>query len=354
MSSTSKRLLFQFAFVALACLVIEVVLRAMGYAPGDLRPNWLWFQPVDSLYVIRDFYVNDKGLQVADKNYWAAHDSFYINSDGFRNKEFETIDTTKKKVLLIGDSFVWGMSAKPMQDSCFAALLQQQTQYEVINTGIPATDPAQYAEIVRRYIPALKPDYVIVFFFMGNDLMDRGRGIIPNEPISYWTNAGAIQADIDGRHFSNAQSAYNYIANEKYYLKAPKAWYAKVIAKSALLSRLYAGKFRIEEKLAFEHKRKHTDVSRSYLYAIKQTAQQYKVPVKFVVIPELKEADLDKQAYYKRYADILQDENMKQDWFYPPVSPAIYTPYPDGHLNNEGHSRYAIFIKTMLADYFKE
>lgn len=354
MSSTFKRILFQISFVLIACIAIEIALRWIGYAPGDLRPNWLWFQPVDSLYTVHDFYVNEKGLQVADKDYWLAHDSLHINSHGFRSKEFNAVDTTKKKVLLIGDSFVWGMSAKPMPDSCFADMLGNLSDYEVINAGIPATDPVQYAEIAKQYIPVLKPDYVVIFFFMGNDLMEHDRAVVPNEALSYWTNAGAVSADIDGRHFSSAQEAYSYLANEKYYLKQPKEWYKKVISKSALLSRLYAGKFRIEEKLAFEHKRKHADVSLKYLYNIKETADANKVPIKFVVIPELKEANLSKDKYYERYSALLRDENLKEYWLFPPTDEQYYVAYPDGHLNNEGHRQYALFIKTMLQDYFSK
>lgn len=354
MSSTSKRILFQISFVLIACAVIEVVLRCLGYMPGDLRPNWLWFQPVDSLYTIPDFKVNAKGIQVADSNYWAENNGLYINSDGFRNKEFSAIDTTKKRVLLIGDSFTWGMSASPIQDSSFADLLAGISNYEVINTGIPATDPAQYAEIARCYIPVLKPDYVFVFFFTGNDLMARERTIVPNVPLEYWTNAGAVSADIDGRHFDNAQDAYNYLANEKYYLKKPVRWYEKVIAKSALLSRLYAGKFRIEEKIAFERKVKHSDVSRSYLSDIVNLGRRHHVPVKLVIIPELKNAEMGKEDYYNKYSNLLREGDIDSCWLYPPTTSAYYRPYPDGHLNNEGHRQYAVFLKRMLDGYFNK
>ena len=325
----------------------------MGYAPGDLRPNWLWFQPVDSLYVISDFYVNDKGLQVADKAYWAEHDSVYINADGFRSPEMDTAKTGKKKVLLIGDSFVWGLSAKPLADSSFADILRY-SGYDVLNTGIPATDPAQYAEVTKQYVPTYKPDYIFVFFFLGNDLMEKPRTIVPNQPLGYWTNAGAVAADMDGRHFANAQEAYNYIANEKYFLKQPKKWYEKVIAKSALLSRLYAGKFRIEEKLQYERKRKDSSVSNAYLQGIAQLAKQYKVPIKLVLIPELKEADLSQEDLEQRYSSLLTHAELEALWIYPPCESANYAPYPDGHLNNEGHRQYAKFLKSMLDSYFNK
>lgn len=354
MSSTSKRILFQVLFVLVACVAIEIALRCMGYAPGDLRPNWLWFQPVDSLYVIKDFYVNEKGLQVADKAYWAAHDSIYINADGFRSPEFDTARTGKKKVLMIGDSFVWGLSAKPLADSSFADILRSAGPYEVLNTGIPATDPAQYAQVARQYIPSLKPDYVLVFFFLGNDLMEAPRAIVPHKALSYWTNAGAISAHMDGKYFSNAQDAYNYIANEKYFLKKPKRWYERVIAQSALLSRLYAGKFRIEEKLQYERKRKDASISLAYLQQVKNVAEQNAVPVKFVLIPELKEASASQAELKEKYNSLLGNSDLKALWLFPPSKKENYVAYPDGHLNNEGHREYAYFLKTVLDGYFNK
>lgn len=354
MSSTSKRLLFQVSFILIACVAIEIALRCMGYTPGDLRPNWLWFQPVDSLYVVNDFYVNDKGLQVGDKAYWAEHDSIYINADGFRSPEFDTAKTGKKKVLLIGDSFVWGLSSTPLKDSSFADILRNTGQYDVLNAGIPATDPAQYAELAKQYIPSVKPDYVFVFFFLGNDLMEKPRAIVPNQHLGYWTNAGAVSADMDGKHFSNAQDAYNYIANEKYFLKKPDKWYEKVIAQSALLSRLYAGKFRIEEKLQYERKRKNSSVSISYIQQIKIIAAQNNVPVKLVLIPELKEADKSKEYLQERYTSLINNAELQAQWVFPPSSKENYVPYPDGHLNNDGHREYAQFLKSMLDGYFSK
>lgn len=247
MKERSKRVIFQVSFVLVCCVIIEFVLRGMGYPPGDLRPNWLWFDPVDSLYVIHDYYTNDKGLLVADKDYWAK-EKIAINSAGFRGKEFTELDSTKKKVLIIGDSFTWGMSASPFQDSSYCDLLARETDYEIVNTGIPAADPPQYLKIAEEYSAQIKPDIILVLFFMGNDLMKEDRAVIPNRPFYYWTNAGAVLADIDGKHFDNAQDAYNYLSNEKYFLKHPVRWYEKVISKSALLSRLYAARFRIEDR----------------------------------------------------------------------------------------------------------
>lgn len=351
MSEIKQRVIFQVSFVAIACVVIEIVLRFQGYLPGDLRPNWLWLQPVDSLVVIRDFYTNSDGLLVADKDYWLK-EKLAINTSGFRGKEFSEMDSTKKKVLFIGDSFTWGMSASPFFDSSFCDLLSKATDYEIINTGIPAADPPQYELIAQKYIPQLKPDFVFVMFFTGNDLMKEERSIIPGKPFYYWTNAGAILADIDGHHFNSAEEAYHYIINEKYFLKSPAKWYLKVIAQSALLSRLYSFKFRLNEKIEYEKLLKNTSLTKKYLNRIVETCEQNHVAVKFVLIPEMKEADMSKQKLSSRYSDILLDVNLQPYWAIPTTSKKMFKENPDGHLSNAGHRHYFEFLKNQLDSVF--
>ncbi len=347
MTERKKRLLFQFSFLLVACLLLELVLRLMGYKPGDLRPNWLHFQPVDSLYVINDFYTNEKGLLVADSLYWDPT-GLCINPDGFRSKPFNQLDSNKKKVLFIGDSFTWGMSAKPFFDSSFCDLLQRNTAYEIINTGIPAADPAQYAAIANLYVPQLHPDLVVVAFFMGNDLMKEDRTVAPDRAFYYWTNAGAVLADMDDHHYNTAQEAYNYLVNERYYLVNPPHWWQKVIGCSSLLSRLYAVSFRIREKIEYEELTKHTGITKKYLNAIAATCANNKVPLRLLLIPEVKEAAMERAYYIKKYNDLLNDPALRNYWLLLDNRKSYFNDYPDGHLNNQGHFYYFQKLQQVI------
>ncbi len=352
MSSTRKILLFQFLFVALALVSIEIALRFIGYQPGDMKPNWLNFHPVDSLYVVHDYYTNNEGLLVADSLHWAQQ-NIHINEDGFRSPDLSKLDSAKKKILFIGDSFTWGMSASPVTDNCFVDLVRNETDFEVINTGIPAADPVQYTLLAKKYIPQLKPDYVLVMFFTGNDIMKQYREVIPNEPFYYYTNAGAILADMDSLHFKTAQEAYNYFVSDKYYLHQPKNIFEKAVAKSSLLSRLYSVRFRIEEKLEYERMIKNTSITKKYLKQIKAIAAQNHVPCKLVLIPEIKEADMPVEKYLKKYSDLLGDTSLQNDWLVPQNSKTYFNDYPDAHLNNKGHRFYGDYLKDFLQNYFQ-
>ena len=247
--------------------------------------------------------------------------------------------------MFIGDSFAWGKSADPLTGHCFVDLVRNETGCEVINLGIPGADPAQYYALAKKYIPLLKPGVVFVMFFMGNDLMVEDRQVVPGRPFCFSTNQGMIFADMDGRFFPTAQLAYNYISNERYYLKKPSNCFTWLISKSALLSRLYSVKFRIKEKLAYEKAVNESSVTKKYLKGIQEISKAYHSDIKFVLIPEFKEAGLDTAKYKRRYASLLADSVLQPNWLVLNNSKKNFVGYPDGHLNNTGHRYYADFLE---------
>ncbi|MBK7147239.1 MAG: SGNH/GDSL hydrolase family protein [Bacteroidetes bacterium] len=338
-------LLFWLFLLFVAAIAIEISLRWMGFHPGDLRPNWLSFKAVDSLYIIKQFKTGKDGILIADSTYWATQ-NVAINSNGFRTLNFDKIDSSKKKVLVIGDSFTWGLSANPIQDSSFCDLLSKAFNLQVINLGIPAVDPLQYSLIAQKYVSVLKPDVVFVMFFSGNDFMTYDRRVIPNSEMFYWTNAGAIAADIDGQHFADVQSAYDYLYEEKYYLKKPKSKIEYIISSSSLLSRLYALKFRVEEKRLSLQTIHSPAITLKYLYQILNLCNASKVPLRFVFIPEVKEVEKD---FASKYKVLLGDSRLKENWLVPEYKYEDYKDYPDGHWNNDGHRFMAKYLEEILA-----
>ena len=352
MRSKLRVIAFQFFLLLVLLGGVEIVMRCMGYAPGDMRPGWMNFHAVDSLVVINNFYVNDDGILIADSTFW-RNGPVQINEEGFRTPAFSNLDTTKKKVVFIGDSFTWGLSAEPLNNHCFVDLLRNESDYEVINLGIPATDPPQYFTLAKKYLPRFKPDMTFIVFYMGNDLMAEDRKVNANDPIYFYTNAGAIMADIDGIHFKSAQAVYHYAMYERYFLRDPKNAFQWVVSKSALLSRIYSIRYRLAEKLKYEAVVKDSRITKKYLKQIQQVARQNNVPVKFLLIPEIKDANRGLDDYRKKFADILEDADLKNDWIIIPNSKSNFNDYPDGHLNNKGHRYYANQIETYLKEYFK-
>jgi len=346
MPVSKKYIVIQTLIVVSLFFLAEIYVRHLGYAPGDLRPNWSNFHPVDSLVVYHDFVVDSTGVLIANKDYFKT---ININSNGFRAPEFQNVDTTKPKLLLIGDSFTWGLSAQPL-DSCFADLLKAKIQSTVINTGMPSADPAQYEAIARRYIPVLKPEKVVVMFFLGNDIMSQPRATIPYQPFYYYTNAGALMADDGAVHLNSAREAYDYYTHRKFFLIHPASFFEKAIAKSALLSRIYSFRYRWTEKKEAENAIADMSVTKKYLYSIIDICQRNNCRVQIILIPELKEADKPHGFFENRYKGFFNDSILSRYTYIPAGNSAeYYTPYPDGHLNNRGHRFYADRIAAQIA-----
>jgi lysophospholipase L1-like esterase len=76
---------------------------------------------------------------------------------------------TTRVVLHIGDSMVYGEGVK--DDEMFTAVLgRSQPTTAHVNAGISGTGPQEYLAIGRAWIPAIHPDLVVTYFFVGNDI----------------------------------------------------------------------------------------------------------------------------------------------------------------------------------------
>lgn len=188
-------LLFTFTLCAFVC---EIAFRFLDYEPGMyLKKKEMANVPIqfncDSIYVVNFYKPDSDGIiriiqdSLSHKNipkssllkkYVYYTDNVRINADGFRGNEI-AINNDKKNILLCGDSYTWGYSAKPI-DSCFADVLQKwMPAYNVINLGLPGTDVITYKKIIEHYLPVLHPDLVVINFFSGNDFIYYDKKLIP-------------------------------------------------------------------------------------------------------------------------------------------------------------------------------
>jgi len=220
----------------------------------------------------------------------------------------------------------------------------------VHNFGIPATDPVQYALVAKQYLPILRPDALMVFFFLGNDLMFHDRDVTPYRPHFVVTNAGAIMLDMAGESFEDVQMAYDYLVAGKYHIKESSDLFEWFISRSALLSRLYAIKFRVEEKIQWERGIRDLSISNKYLLRIKELAEQHDCAFHIIIIPERKDANMMRERYVRRYSSLLLHPELQPHIRWPQTQKSMYVPYPDAHLNDRGHRIYAEFIKQLLDD----
>ena len=93
--------------------------------------------------------------------------AYAINSDGFRSPEFTIpMDTfpRAKRVLLLGDSFLFGIFLE--NDQTISAKIQQQlgADFEVFNLSIPGWGLDQMFQAYSKYVQQIQPDIVLLFY----------------------------------------------------------------------------------------------------------------------------------------------------------------------------------------------
>lgn len=99
-----------------------------------------------------------------------------INSMGLRNREFDSSNRDKFRILVLGDSFTFGHGVE--QEEAYPAivetLLQQrygEGKIETINAGFASGySPDTYYLYLKQTGLSLKPDLVLIGLFIGNDL----------------------------------------------------------------------------------------------------------------------------------------------------------------------------------------
>jgi lysophospholipase L1-like esterase len=97
-----------------------------------------------------------------------------INSMGFRDREVTSKVRGRRRIIVIGDSFVFGQGVEIEQS--WPKVLEADFRgggqdVEVFDLGCPGDGPTEYLQVARQAIPALSPDLVIVGVLQGDDIM---------------------------------------------------------------------------------------------------------------------------------------------------------------------------------------
>jgi drug/metabolite transporter superfamily protein YnfA len=92
-----------------------------------------------------------------------------------------TIDTDKRKILLVGDEFILSAETKPAEQ--LAALLNAQLDNtEAIAIGNTGYGPASYFEAVKTGINLFEPDELLLFINLGDDFFNVMDNLDPRTP----------------------------------------------------------------------------------------------------------------------------------------------------------------------------
>ena len=101
-----------------------------------------------------------------------------INSRGYRGREYPWDSAAGFRILGLGDSFTFGFGVE--EDDSYLARLERalaDRHVEVINAGLAGMGPDNEARLLAADGPGLRPDLVLVGFYVGNDLIDALTGV---------------------------------------------------------------------------------------------------------------------------------------------------------------------------------
>lgn len=272
-----------------------------------------------------------------------------INHQGFRSIEFKKMPTSAKKVLLLGDSFTWGHTTQNKSDA-FADILLARG-YTVYNAVITGADSAQYLALAKTLIPELKPDVVIVNFFLGNDVSYFKRELVPGLPIFFCTNAGNLYSFNDGISFQNKESAYEFILRN-FSIPKENNTFNYLMAQSRITTLIWkilynAKKVGLRSKIDLELWKKADSLKYSEPYSnvelteIKKVADHYKSKLFIISIPDYLDPNYTRttKSFYGLFQNI--------EYIDSPVSADLYNK-KDGHFNDQGHLAFADFLQTLI------
>lgn len=272
-----------------------------------------------------------------------------INENGFRSVAFRPSNGLKKKILLIGDSFTWGHSASFITNSFADHLLAKG--YCVYNAGISGADPAQYLALAEKLIPELKPDYVVVNFYLGNDVIYFDRKPEPNGPIFYSTNAGNLISTPQHRYFYSYQEAYDFA------LACTNVPTNNAFGRMSYYSALATLPFYVGAKLGmkFTFSLKYKDyfnevvvntlevpAANYQIAAIDKIAKLHNAKFATTIIPSINR--FGKLTHPKDFKGLFTD----QLFFYPTSLTFDHYNSDDGHFNDLAQPVYADFIEEVI------
>lgn len=112
------------------------------------------------------------------------------NEQGYRIGRQPTSDEPEYRILALGDSFLAGLQVEAHQTmtSLLENDLRQQWEIpvEIVNTGVDGYDPNNYRAILQTELARQRYDLVIVFVYLGNDIISSDLAILPpREAVSH-------------------------------------------------------------------------------------------------------------------------------------------------------------------------
>lgn len=388
--NVSRQNLLLAGFSTLITLVLsEVALRIVRFTPGQFKYSY-WAEPVDSLYGLQGLELDSNGIlkldtkvaktvsklraeqldskqsyatfnreliqMMRDHNFkpngWKDERSYVqeyfrypVNSDGFYSISFANADSAKQKVLLLGDSFTWGHVTKHKLSSFANRLLK--SGLNIYNTGISGVGVQQYEAVLKTYYPKLRPDVVVLNFFVGNDVSYFKRDVKLRVPIYFNTSAGNIMSLQNGVQFYTMEDAYQSLMSNMIIPETNTI--NRILASTVITTYLWEHLTNIgilNRDFFVGKSYPGESVTNELMQPIVAYCDSVGVPLIISVIPDLRNGKLygaESEKGLFRNISYVQTEDL---------TPEMYD-RSNGHFNDEGHKVYANYLQNLIDSCFQ-
>ena len=231
--------------------------------------------------------------------------NYKYNQEGFRDEEFFK---DEKKILLIGDSFVFGSAVdEPYTIDKFLErkyLEKNNKEINVFNLGIPGADINDYLNILKKNI-SNSVEKIFIFIYVDNDIYPNfGKNSLKMNIIKYIDNLkflNLLSSNLIKDRITNIDFYDDYKISEKY-----KKIFQSKLANPYLLSLKYRGNFSVyynQMSVWFKNSEKEN------LKKIIEISNQNESQLIFVLIPSKFQVKLEYQTLPKKEFEYKFDTN---------------------------------------------
>ncbi|MBX2992033.1 MAG: SGNH/GDSL hydrolase family protein [Bacteroidetes bacterium] len=170
MSSSKKSFILFFTSILVSLLFAETIVRL--FVPQETKR-----------LAVYDKELGWRGKPGGSGVYIRNEDSIYVpfqyNSMGFRDDEVRPRNNVAQRILFLGDSFVENLEVS--YEKMFVPLVRKRiadataSRVDLVALSSQGYSTAQELLAFRKYRAELRPDYVVLFFYTGNDFEDNLR-----------------------------------------------------------------------------------------------------------------------------------------------------------------------------------
>ncbi|MBN1364235.1 MAG: SGNH/GDSL hydrolase family protein [Syntrophaceae bacterium] len=157
------------------------------------------------------------------------------NNYGYRGKAYDLKRNKKKRILVMGDSFVWGFGVE--NEDIFTSVIERETNntIEVINMGVSGYGNDQEYLLWKKKGYQWTADEIIVVIYADTDLFENVSDFIwgYDKPVFRQNSLGELTLTPPGSQRSEQWTEPAVVTNV-----SPVLWFYKILSKSALANML--------------------------------------------------------------------------------------------------------------------